>query len=148
MRAAAVRAHRNARHALHAAGDGKVNHAAADLGGKYADRFKRGRAGAVDVQTSGPVGEAGKDRRDARQGGALFAGGRNRTHDHFFKAIVGQGVALLDRCHELAGQFDRGCFVQPAVGLAAPAWRADMIVDECVAHGVFPEFRRNIYNAL
>src|SRR3974377_637471 len=43
-------------------------------------------------------------------------------------------VTVLDRAERLRRQIERGHLVQGAVGLAAPARRANGVVDECVGH--------------
>src|SRR5262249_7534933 len=81
-----------------------------------------------------PIAIACRERRHARDTAARLADRIDTTKYHVVDKRRIEPVALLYRRQRLRRQIERGHLVQRAIRLAAPSWRADVIVDEGVGH--------------
>ena len=111
-------------------------------GGGEIHRVEAGCAEAVDLHARHLVAIARDDRRGARDVAAGLADRIDAAEHHVVDQLRIELVALLDRRQRLRRQIERGHLVQRAVGLAAPARRAHVIVDEGVGHGTLLRCRR------
>ena len=93
-----------------------------------------GGAETVDLNAGNFVAVAGHQRRGARDIGRGLADRIDHAHDHVIDQRCIEMVAILDRAQRLAGEIERGHFVQRAIDLAAAARGAHVIVDEGVGH--------------
>src|SRR5262245_2238092 len=84
--------------------------------------------------TPSPI--ACRERRHARDIAARLADRIDTTKYHVVDERRVEVVALLYRCQRVRRQIERGHLMQRAIRLAAPSWRANVIVDEGVGHGV------------
>ena len=131
---AAVVAKDGAAHRFDAAADARFHHATADLRGDGVHRIEAGAAEAVDLKARNRLGIARIERRRAGQHAALLADRLGAAHHHLFEEGGVEIVAGLHRLQQLGDQLDRGDFVQRAIGPAASARGADMVIDENIAH--------------
>ena len=104
------------------------------LGGGEIHRVEPGGAEPVDLHARHLVAVARHDRRDARDVAAGLADRIDAAQHHVVDQLGIELVALLERGERLRRQIERGDLVQRAVGLAAAARGADVIVDEGVGH--------------
>ncbi len=109
-----------------------------DLGSGEIHGIEARGAEAVDLDAGHGFAKARLDRREAGDVGAGLADRIDNPEDDIVDDALGQIVALLQRFQRHGGQRERGDFVQRAVGLAAAARRANVIVDECLRHDALP----------
>ena len=100
------------------------------------DRVEPRSTEAVDLHARYAVAEAGDQRRGARNVGRGLAHRIDHAQYHVIDQRGVELIALLDLAKRLRREIERGDLVQRAVGLAATARRADVIVDEGVGHFV------------
>ena len=125
----------DAAHGFDAAADRHVVLSRHDLRGGEIHRVETRRAEAVDLHARHLVAVVRDDRRDARDVAAGFADRIDAAEHDVVDQRGVERVALLDRGKRLRREIERGHLMQRAVGLAAPARRAHVIVDEGVGHG-------------
>jgi hypothetical protein len=92
-------------------------------------------AEAVDLHARHAVAIARGDGRGARDVAARLADRIDAAENHVVDQRRVELVAVLDRGKRLGGEIERGDLVQRSIRLAAPARRANVIVDEGVGHG-------------
>ena len=105
-----------------------------DLGRGEIHRIEAGGAEAVDLHAGHAVAEARDQRGGARDVAARLADRIDAAEHDVVDHARFELVAVLDRAERLRREIERGHLVQGAVGLAASARRAHVIVDECVGH--------------
>ena len=108
--------------------------AAHDLGGREIHRIEAGGAEAADLDAGDGFAEARVHGREARDVGAGFADRIDHAENDVVDDVFLQIVALLERLQRHRGQRHRGHLMQRAIGLAAAARRANVIVDICLRH--------------
>ena len=94
-----------------------------------------GGAEAADLHAGHGFAEARLQRGEARDVGAGFADRIDHAENDVVDEIFGEVVAVLERLQRHGGERERGDFVQRAVGLAAAARGADVVVDIGLWHG-------------
>ena len=109
--------------------------AAHDLGGREIHGVEAGGAEAADLHAGHGFAEARLQRGEARNVAAGFPDRIDNAENDIVDDVFLQVVALLQRLQRHGGERQRGDLVQRAVGLAAAARGADVIVDECLRHG-------------
>ena len=117
-----------------AAADGEFMLAAHDLGGGEIHGIEAGGAEAADLDAGNGFAEPGLQRREARDVGAGLADRIDHAEDDVVDDVLLQIVALLERLQRHRRQRQRGHLMQRAIGLAAAARRANVIVDICLRH--------------
>ncbi len=117
-----------------AAADGELMLPAHDLGGGEIHRIEAGGTEAADLDAGNGVTETGLQRRETRDIRTGFADRIDATQHDVIDDIFLEIVALLESFQRRGGQRQRGDFVQRAIGLAAAARRANVIVDICLRH--------------
>ena len=117
-----------------AAADGEFVLAAHDLGGGEIHRIEAGSAEAADLHAGHGFAEAGLQRREARDVGAGLADRIDHAEHDVVDDVGCDVVALLQRLQRHRRQRQRGHLMQRAIGLAAAARRANVIVDICLRH--------------
>ena len=105
-----------------------------DLGGGEIHRVEAGGAESADLDAGNGFAETGVERREARDVGAGLADRIDHAEDDVVDDAFGQVVALLERLQRRGRQRQCGHLVQRAIGLAAAARRANVIVDICLRH--------------
>ena len=105
-----------------------------DLGGGEIHRVEARGAEAVDLHARHAVAEAGNERRGAGDVAARLADRIDAAEHHVVEQLRIELVAVLDCAQRLRREIERGHFVQRAVGLAASARGAHVVVNECVGH--------------
>ncbi len=108
--------------------------AAHDLGGGEIHGIEARGAEPVDLDTGDGFAEAGLQRRKARNVGAGLADRIDHAEHDVVDDVLAEPVAFLQRFQRRRGQRQRGHLVQRAIGLAAAARRANVIVDICLRH--------------
>ena len=108
--------------------------AAHDLGGGEIHRIEARRAEPADLDARHRLAETGFQRREARDVGAGLADRIDHAEHDVVDDIFLEMVALLQRFQRRRRQRQRGHLVQRAIGLAAAARRANVIVDICLRH--------------
>ena len=108
--------------------------AAHDLGGGEIHGIEAGGAEAVDLHAGHGFAETRLQRRETRDVGAGLADRIDAAEDDVVDDVFLEIVALLQRLQRRRGQRQRGDLVQRAIGLAAAARRANVIVDKCLRH--------------
>ena len=108
--------------------------AAHDLGGGEIHGIEAGGAEAADLDAGDGFAEARLDRREARDVGAGLADRIDHAEHDVVDDVFGKIVALFQRLQRHGGERQRGHLVQRAIGLAAAARRANVIVDICLRH--------------
>ena len=108
--------------------------AAHDLRGGEVHGIEAGGAEAADLDAGHGFAETGVHRREARDVGAGLADRIDHAEDDVVDDVFGEVVALLQRLQRRGGQRHCGHLMQRAIGLAAAARRANVIVDECLRH--------------
>ena len=108
--------------------------AAHDLGGGEIHGIEAGGAEAADLDAGDGFAEARIHRREARDVGAGLADRIDHAENDVVDDVFFQIVALLERLQRHRGQRHRGHLMQRAIGLAAAARRANVIVDICLRH--------------
>ena len=108
--------------------------AAHDLGRGEIHRVEARGAEAADLDAGDGFAEARLERRKARDVGAGLADRIDHAEHDVVDDVFGQIVALLQRLQRRGGQRQRGHLMQRAVGLAAAARGANVIVDICLRH--------------
>ena len=93
-----------------------------------------GGAEAVDLHARDGFAEPGLQRREARDVAAGLADRIDHAEDDVVDDVLVEMVALLQRLQRRGGQRQRGDLVQRAIGLAAAARGANVIVDICLRH--------------
>ena len=121
-------------HGLDAAADRHLVLAGHDLGRGEVHRVEAGGAEAVDLHARHAVAVARRERGHARDVAARLADRIDAAEHHVVDQRRIEPVALLHRRQRLRRQVERGHLVQRAVGLAASARRAHVVVDEGVGH--------------
>ena len=124
----------DAAHRFGTAADDEVVLAAHDLGGGEIHRIEAGGAEAADLDAGNGLAEAGVHGREARDVGAGFADRIDHAEDDVIDDVLLEIVAFLQRLQRHRGQRQRGDLMQRAIGLAAAARRANVIVDICLRH--------------
>jgi hypothetical protein len=133
---AAVRAHGNAAHRLHAAGEHEVLPAGGDLLGGDVDGLQARGAEAVELDAGDGVGQPGLDGGRLGDVGALVADRRHAAeHDVVDAGGVELGVAAERLMHEADDQVHGLGGVQRPVDLALSPRRADGVEDERFGSG-------------
>ena len=127
----------DAAHRFDAAADRHVLLAGHDLGCGKIDGVEAGGAEPVDLHAGNRVAVTGMQRGDARDVAAGLADRIDHAHHHVVDQRGIEFVAVLDGAERLAGEIERGHFMQRAIHLAAAAGCAHVIVDKGVGHGVF-----------
>ena len=117
-----------------AAADGEFMLAAHDLGSGEIHRIEAGGAEAADLDAGHGIAETSIQRGETRDVGAGLADRIDHAEDDVVDHALGQIVALLQRLQRRCGQRQRGHLMQRAIGLAAAARRANVIVDICLRH--------------
>ena len=108
--------------------------AAHDLGGGEIHRIEAGGAEAADLDAGNGFAETRLQRREARDVGAGLADRIDHAEDDVVDDVFLEIVAFFQRFQRRGGQRQRGHLVQRAIGLAAAARRANVIVDICLRH--------------
>ena len=108
--------------------------AAHDLGGGEIHRIEAGGAEPADLDAGDGFAEPRLDRREARDVASGLADRIDHAEHDVVDHVLGQMVALLQRLQRRGGQRQRGHLVQRAIGLAAAARGANVIVDICLRH--------------
>ncbi len=122
-------------HGFDAAADRHLVLARHDLGGGEVHRVEPGCAEPVDLHPRHAVAVVGQQRGRPCDVAARLADRIDAAqHDVVDQRRI-ERVAVLHRRERLRRQVERGHLMQRAVGLAAPARRAHVIVDEGVGHG-------------
>jgi hypothetical protein len=121
-------------HRFGAAADHEFMLPAHDLGGGEIHRIEARGAEAADLDAGNGFAETGLERRKARDIGAGLADRIDHAEHDVVDNVFGQMVALLECLQRHRGQRQRGHLMQRAVGLAAAARRANVIVDICLRH--------------
>ena len=142
---AARRADADARHRFHAAGDDQVVVAGHHLRRRHVHRVETGGAEAVDLHARHVLRRSRPRRRrrarrcrPPRRSDRRSRGSRRRRDA--CRGRCGRGSRSSARRREPHGRH----FVQRPVGLAAPARRANCVVDEGFRHGPLPEIEGSI----
>ena len=112
------------------------------LGGGEIHRIEPRGAEAVDLHAGHVVAEPGDKRRRARDVAARLADRIDAAEHDVVDQRGIELVAVLDGRKRLRGEIERRHLVQRAVGFAAPARRADGVVNECVGHGALQYLTR------
>src|SRR5262249_1723552 len=102
------------------------------------DRVQPGRAETVDLDARHAVAIAGSERGGARDVAARLADRIDAAEHHIGDERGVELRAVADRAPTLGGKVEPRDLVQGAVGLAAAARRANVIVDIGVGHLVLP----------
>lgn len=132
---AAVAAHRHARHRLHTTGEHQVVPAGTHLLCADVDGLQARGTETVELDTTGGVGQAGRQHRGAGDIATLVADrGHDTQHDIADQVLVQVGVTVPDLLDEADHQVQRLDLVESAATLLA-ARRTDGLVDECFSHG-------------
>jgi hypothetical protein len=121
-------------HGLHPAADRHVLLPGHDLRRGEVDGVETGGAEAVDLQARHPVAVVGDQRGTARDVAAGLAHRIDAAEHHVVDQARIELAPALDRPERLGGEIERGDLVQSAVGLAAAARGAHVIVDEGFGH--------------
>jgi hypothetical protein len=129
----------DAAHRLDAAAHRHVVLARHDLRGGEIDRIEPRGAEAVDLDARHRLVVARIEHRGARNVAAGLADGIDAAHHHVVELARVELVALAHRHEHLGREFERGDRMQRAVGLAAPARRAHVVVDVAVRHVVISQ---------
>ena len=109
-----------------------------DLRGSEIHRIEAGGAEAADLHARHLLAEPRLQRGEAGDVGAGLADRIDHAHHDVVDGIGRQIVALFQRLQRHGGERQRGHLVQGAVGLAAAARGANVIVDEGFGHDVLP----------
>jgi hypothetical protein len=123
-------------HRFDAATDRHVLLSRHDLRRSKIHRVETGSAEAVDLHARDTVAITGDQRRGAGDVGAGFADRIDDPHDHVIDQRRIKLVAVLDGAKRLAGEIERGHFVQRAVHFAAAAGCSHVIINKSVGHSV------------
>src|SRR5262245_19281328 len=105
-----------------------------DLGCGKIDRVEPRGAKAIDLDARHAIAIACRECRHARDIAAGLADRIDTTKDHVIDERRVELIALLHRGQRLRRQIERSHLMQRAICLAAPSWRANVIVDEGVGH--------------
>ena len=108
--------------------------AAHDLGGGKIHGIEAGGAEAADLHARHLFAEPRLQRGEARDVGAGLADRIDHAEHDVVDDVFGQIVAVLQRLQRHGGERKRGHLVQRAVGLAAAARGANVIVDIGLRH--------------
>ena len=108
--------------------------AAHDLGGGKIHGIEAGGAEAADLHAGDGFAETRLQRREARDVGAGLADRIDHAEHDVVDDVLAEIVAFLQRLQRHGRQRQRRDFVQRAVGLAAAARGANVIVDICLRH--------------
>ena len=138
---AAVGAHHGSRHRFNAAADGGLVLAGHDLRRGRVDRFERRRTEAMNLLAGNGLSVSGEQHPRPGDVAALLADGLGASHDDIVDQRGVELVALLESPQHLLNELYRADLVQRAVGTAAPARSAHVIVDEGVSHRVTPRVK-------
>ena len=125
-------------HRFDAAADRHVVLAGHHLRGGEIDGVETRGAEAVDLHARHAVAVARRDRGGTRDVATRLAHRIDAAEYHVVDQRLIQLIALLHRGERLGSEIERGHLVQRAVGLAAPARGAHVIVDEGIGHGDSP----------
>ena len=117
-----------------AAADGEFVLAAHDLGGGEIHGIEAGSAEPRDLDAGDGFAETGVHGREARDVGAGLADRIDHAEDDVVDDVFLEVVALLQCLQRRGRQRHRSDLMQRAIGLAAAARRANVIVDECLRH--------------
>ena len=128
----------DAAHRFGAAADGEFMLAAHDLGGGEIHRIEARGAEPADLDAGDRLAETGLERGEARDIGAGLADRIDHAEHDVVDDVFGEVVALLQGFQRCRRQCQRGHLVQRAIGLAAAARRANVIVDICLRHPFSP----------
>ncbi len=96
--------------------------------------IEAGSAEAADLHAGHALAEAGLQRGEAGDVGSRLADRIDHAEHDVIDDVFLQIVAFLQRLQRHGGKRQRRDFVQRAVGLAAAARGAHVIVDECLRH--------------
>ena len=132
--------HADAAHGFDAAADGDVLHAGHDLRGREIDRIETGGAEAVDLHARNFLAEAGLQHRRAGNVAAGFADRIDAAEHH---VLDQRGIEIVAPPNGIEGrdrEIDGRHLVQRAIGLAAPARRANRVEDIGFRHEGLPGF--------
>ena len=124
----------DAAHRFGAAADGEFVLAAHDLGGGEIHGIKPGGAEAVDLDAGHGLAETRVHRGETRDVGTGLADRIDHAEDDVVDHVFAEMVALFQRFQRRRRQRHRGHLVQRAIGLAAAARRANVVVDICLRH--------------
>ena len=105
-----------------------------DLGGGEIHGIEAGGAEAADLHAGHGLAEARLQRGEARDVATGLADRIDHAEDDVVDDVLAEIVALLQRLQRHGRQRQRGDFVQRAVGFAAAARGANVIVDICLRH--------------
>ena len=105
-----------------------------DLGGGEIHGIEAGGAEAADLHAGDGFAEPGLQRREARDVAAGLADRIDHAEHDVIDDVFRKIVAFLQRLQRHGGERQRGDFVQRAIGLAAAARGANVIVDICLRH--------------
>src|SRR5258708_739571 len=122
--------------------------AAHDLGRGEIHRIEARGAEAADLDTGNGLAEAGLDGREARDIRTGFTDRIDHAEYDVVDDVFREIVALLERLQRRGGQRQRGHLMQCAIGLAAAARRANVIVDICLRHDALLGMRIIIYRRI
>ena len=128
-------------HGFHPAADRHVVLARHDLRGSEIDGIEPGGAKPVDLNPRHAVAVARVKHGGAGNIAARLADRIDAAEHHVFDERSIEPVAVADRGKRLAGEIERGDFVQRPVGLAAAARGADVVINECIGHLLPPQRR-------
>jgi hypothetical protein len=136
---AAVAAHGDARHGLHAAREDHVLEARAHLLRGQVHGLEAGGAEAVDLQTGDGVRQARRDGRGLGDARALVTHGRHAAQHQVVHVVeIEVGLPLAQRVDQARHQRDRLHLVEGTVLLSLPSRRAQGVVDDRFGHVVAP----------
>ncbi len=124
----------DAAHQFGAAADREFMLAAHDLGRREIHGIEARCAEPADLDPGHRLAETGFQRREAGDVGSGLADRIDHAEHDVVDDIFLEMVALLQRLQRRRRQCQRRHLVQRAVGLAAAARRANVIVDICVRH--------------
>ena len=105
-----------------------------DLGGGEIHGIEAGGAEAADLHAGDGFAEARLQRGEARDVAAGLTDRIDHAEDHVIDHVFGEVVAFLQRLQRHGGERQRGDLVERAIGLAAAARGANVIVDICLRH--------------
>ena len=105
-----------------------------DLGSGKIHGIETGGAETADLHAGDGFAKPRLQRRKTRDVASGLADRIDHAKDHVIDHVLGQIVALLERLQRHGGERQRGDLMECAIGLAAAARGANVIVDICLRH--------------